>query len=63
MGERAEIIEDYPGDPRGATCLILAWTAGGRALHAVVSYPPDVAIITVYEPSSLKWEELRTRRR
>lgn len=29
-GGRAEMIEDYPDDPRGPSCLILGFTAGGQ---------------------------------
>ena len=62
MSKRAEIVEDYPNDRRGPSCLILSWTRDGRPLHAVISYPPDVAVITVYEPTSDKWLDPRTRR-
>ncbi len=57
-----EIIEDYPQDARGSSCLILAQTAAGRTLHVQVSYPPTVWIITVYEPSPDKWLTPRIRR-
>ena len=30
-----ECVEDYPDDPRGASCLILGRDAGGGALHAL----------------------------
>jgi hypothetical protein len=50
-GGDIEIIEDYPGDVRGPSCLCLCWLAG-RALHVQVSYPPRPTIITVYWPDS-----------
>lgn len=62
MSESAEIVEDYPNEPRGPCCLILGWTRAGRPLHAVISYPLNVAIITVYEPTSDRWLDPRTRR-
>jgi hypothetical protein len=33
LAETAEIIEDYPDDQRGASCLILGWDETGRVLH------------------------------
>ncbi|WPL18767.1 hypothetical protein Thiowin_03858 [Thiorhodovibrio winogradskyi] len=54
---KAEIIEDYPDDKYGPSCLILGYSVAGRALHIVCSYPsrPLVKIITVYEPDATKW--------
>lgn len=57
----AEIIEDYPGDPRGSSCLVLGKTAKGRRLHVHCSYPPGVAIITSYQPEPADWIDERTR--
>jgi len=62
LDENAEIVEDYPDDPRGSSCLILGWTEEGRPLHVVVSYPPDPAVITVYVPDPDRWADYRTRR-
>ncbi len=62
MSYEADIVEDYPDDPRGASCLILGWMRGERPLHAVVSYPPDIAVITLYEPDPGRWEAYKTRR-
>ena len=62
LAEAAEIIEDYPEDPRGSSCLMLGWTAVGRPLHIQVSYPPLVWVVTVYEPTPDKWIGHRTRR-
>lgn len=59
-----EIIEDYLEDKYGPSCLLLGYTETKRPLHVQVSYPPDVKVITVYEPSTDEWEDdLRTRRK
>ena len=29
------IIEPYPDDPRGASCLVLGFTSGDRPLHVI----------------------------
>ena len=52
MGENSEIIEDYPDDKYGPSCLILSYTKTGRPLHIQCSYPsrPLIKIITLYEP-------------
>jgi hypothetical protein len=62
LAEAAEIIEDYPEDPRGPSCLILGWTAAARPLHIQVSYPPLVWVVTVYEPTLDKWIGHKVRR-
>jgi len=53
-----EIIEDYPNDKYGPSCLIFGFTKAGRPLHIHCSYPtrPLVKIITLYDltqPSGL----------
>ena len=62
MDDKAEVIENYPQDPRGPSCLILGKTAKGKILHVQCSYPPNVAIITAYEPEFTEWVDWRTRR-
>ena len=61
---RSELIDDYPEDKYGPSCLILGFTDGGRPLHVQCSYPdrPLVKIITLYEPDPNLWIEFRTRR-
>jgi len=59
-----EVIEDYPNDPRGHSCLILGFGESGRAVHVVCS-PKDeyLAIITAYLPDPDQWsEDFRQRR-
>ena len=62
---KAEIIEDYPEDKYGSSCLILGFTNISRPLHVLCSYPsrPLLKIITVYEPDSNMWINFRTRRK
>lgn len=62
LAEDAEIIEDYPEDPRGPSCLILGRTAERRPLHIQVSYPPVVIVVTIYEPDPSMWIDYRKRR-
>jgi hypothetical protein len=58
-----EVIEDYPDDKYGPSCLILGTTKSERILHIQVSYPPKVKVITVYEPSPDEWEsDWKTRK-
>lgn len=63
--EAAELVEDYPDDPRGHSCLLLGRTKSGRSLH-IICAPSDegLIVITVYEPSLIEWEpDFKTRRR
>lgn len=59
-----EVIEDYPQDPRGPSCLLLGVGEGGRSLHVVCS-PKDnyLAIITAYVPDPEQWSADFRRRR
>lgn len=59
-----EIIEDYRDDKYGPSCLILGFTQTQRPLHVQCSYPsrPMVKIITVYEPDSNSWVDLKVRK-
>jgi hypothetical protein len=59
-----EVIEDYPDDKYGPSCLILGFTGGGRPLHVQIGYSPLplLKVITVYEPEPDEWLDFRTRR-
>ena len=59
-----EIIEDYPDDKYGPSCLILGFTLEQRPLHIQCSYPsrPLVKIITLYEPDVKLWIDFKIRR-
>ena len=63
--DECEIVEDYPDDKYGPSCLILGFTRSRRPLHIQCSYPsrPLVKIITVYEPDPLQWVNFKRRRK
>ena len=58
-----ELLEDYPDDPRGASCLMLGY-ADRQPLHVVCGYTStqSIRVITVYVPKPPKWVDTRTRR-
>ena len=64
MSGRSEIVEDYPDDKYGPSCLILGHTKAGRSLHVHCSHPgrPLIKIITLYEPDPNAWTDLRVRK-
>jgi hypothetical protein len=60
---RAEIIEDYPSDPRGPSFLLLGFTEAGMPIHAVCALTTEVlVIITLYRPDTSRWIDWRRRR-
>ncbi len=61
--DECEIIEDYPNDKYGPSCLILGFTRLRRPLHIQCSYPsrPLIKIITLYEPDPLQWINFKLR--
>jgi hypothetical protein len=63
MRNQTEMIEDYPDDKYGPSCLVLGFTDAGRPLHIQVGYPsrPLVKIITLYQPDPSKWTDMRIR--
>jgi len=62
--EGGEIIEDYPDDKYGPSCLIFGFTVAGRPLHIECSYPsrPRVKVITLYEPDGDLWIDFKVRK-
>lgn len=58
-----EIIEGYPDDKYGPSCLIHGLTAKGRHLHIQCSYPsrPLIKIITLYQPDPKRWINFKER--
>ena len=62
--EHGKIIEDYPDDKYGPSCLIYGKTENGRPIHVQCSYPSRslIKIITVYEPKFTLWINFEIRR-
>ncbi len=62
--KRGELIEDYPEDVRGHSCLILGHGDNSRPIHVVCSPKEDyLAVITAYLPNPQQWaDNLRKRR-
>jgi hypothetical protein len=56
--ETGEVIEDYPEDVRGRSCLILGFGDDTRPIHIVCS-PKDeyLALITAYLPDEEEWSD------
>ncbi|QTA83017.1 DUF4258 [Desulfonema limicola] len=53
-----EIIENYPEDARGHSCLVFGFGENTRFIHVVCSPKKDyLAIITAYIPDSNQWEK------
>ena len=60
---KGELIEDYPEDSRGHSCLILGCGEDGRLIHVVCAPKPDyLAIITAYIPNPTQWSPDLKRR-
>ncbi|MDD2920771.1 MAG: DUF4258 domain-containing protein [Anaerolineales bacterium] len=59
-----EMIENYPDDKYGPSCLIFGMTVSQRPLHIQCSYPTRsvIKIITVYEPDPAEWIEYKERK-
>ena len=54
-----KIIEDYPDDPRGESCLTLGFTPEGKPVHVVCgrNRSGHLILITVYIPTMPKWRD------
>jgi len=56
--DNGEIIEDYPDDTRGHSCLIFGKGHAERPVHVVCTPKDDyLAIITAYIPTTHNWEK------
>jgi hypothetical protein len=62
--QNAEVIEDYPDDKYGPSCLVFGLTKNGRPLHVQFSYPsrPTLKVITLYQPDPALWIDNKVRR-
>jgi Domain of unknown function (DUF4258) len=55
---QGDVIEDYPEDPRGHSCLMLGLGDGERALHVCCAPKEDyLAVITAYLPDAHEWSD------
>ncbi|NMW21610.1 MAG: DUF4258 domain-containing protein [Chlorobiaceae bacterium] len=55
--ERGELVEDYPEDVRGHSCLIFGYKPDDTPIHVVCSPKGDyLAIITAYIPNIEEWK-------
>jgi hypothetical protein len=63
--ESGAVIEDYPSDKYGPSCLVLGYTKAGRPLHIQCTHPvrARIKIITVYEPDPAEWVDFTKRSR
>ena len=58
-----EVIEDYPEDARGHSCLKLGLVQSNRPIHVVCAPKDDyLAIITAYLPDPNQWSSDFRRR-
>ena len=66
---QGEVLEEYPDDPRGESCLVLGF-ARAHPIHVVLGWTARkrndqkvLRVITVYSPTLPKWTDPRTRGR
>ena len=59
-----EVIEDYPNDKYGPSCLVLGFATAGRPIHIQCSHPSRslLKIITAYQPNPDEWDNFKHRR-
>ena len=60
-----EVIEDYPNDKFGPSCLVFGMTKSRRPIHIQCSYPSRqvVKIITLYQTDPEQWIDYTVRRK
>jgi len=63
--ENGEVIEDYPEDKYGPSCVVFGMTKSGRPIHIQCSHPSRevIKIITLYQPDPEEWTDYRIRRK
>lgn len=64
LSPEAKIIEHYPNDPRGSSCLVLGFTKENLPIHIIcgVGEPETLVIITVYRPDPDEWIDWQIRK-
>jgi len=56
------VLESYPNDARGSSCLVVGFTHKGKPIHTVCGQSGDsLVIITVYIPMPPKFINPYTR--
>lgn len=62
--EHGQIIEDYPEDVRGHSCLLVGFPEPDRPIH-VCCAPKEgfLAVITAYLPANDQWTDDFTKRK
>ena len=60
----SELIEDYPDDKYGSSCLVHGFTVSGDPLRIHFGYPSRllIKIVTLYEPDLSRWIKFKVRR-
>lgn len=60
-----ELLEHYPDDPRGESCLVVGYTPDVAPVHVVCgkNRSGHVVLITVYIPTMPKWSDPYIRNR
>lgn len=58
-----EVIEDYPSDPRGLSCLVLGFIQTAEPIHVVggFGHGKKLVIVTIYRPDPEQWQDWRIR--
>jgi len=64
LSSNSKIIEDYPNDPRGHSCLVLGFTEKQKPVHIVCGLREEemLVIITVYRPDPQEWVDWEKRK-
>lgn len=64
LSSEAKIIEDYPNDPRGHSCLVLGFTKKKLPIHIVCGRGDEeiLIVITLYRPDPDEWINWQNRR-
>ena len=64
LSEQFQVIEDYPTDPRGPSCLLLGFTQASLPLHMVCGHlsEEEFIVITIYRPDAQLWTDWRMRK-
>ena len=65
LSEHYVVIEDYPEDSRGPSCLLLGFTTTKLPIHMVCGNlrEEEFLVITIYRPDPEQWVSWRTRKR